>query len=240
MRVSGSSVEFIYRPGARIELSRLLRKLDDYAGDHGIKFVLAFDEVQYLRYSSIGYNHLLAWAYDNLRNTTIVVTGSEVGVLRDFLSLDDPKSPLYGRYVREIKLERFTQEQSIDFLMKGFSELGLSIPVKEIEEIVEKLDGNPGWLTMYGYYRGVVKRGHREALNQVFETGSRIVLSEVEKLIEPSRERYMAILEAIARGARTWKLIKAYVMYRTGPITDSRFMRLLKNLIRYCIIEERE
>jgi len=32
----------------------------------------------------------------------VIITGSEVGFLRDFLKLDVPKAPLYGRYRKEL------------------------------------------------------------------------------------------------------------------------------------------
>ena len=53
----------------------------------GRHVVLVLDEVQYLRYSIIGLRPLLAYAYDHLRNMTMVLTGSEVGLLHDFLGL---------------------------------------------------------------------------------------------------------------------------------------------------------
>lgn len=62
---------------------------------------------------------MLAWPSDTLENVTFVVTGSEVGVLEDFLKLSDADSPLHGRARLKIKLSRFSKEQSTDF----FSEL---------------------------------------------------------------------------------------------------------------------
>ncbi len=116
----------------------------------------------------------------------------------------------------------------------------MSINESELREVVEKLDGIPGWLTLYGYYRGVKKLDHRATLDKVFSEGSKLVLSELEKIIEPSRDRYLAILEAIVHGATTWKQIKTYIMYKTGPITDKRFTELLKKLVKYSIVEKKD
>jgi len=52
---------------------------------------------------------LLAWSSDTLENVTFVVTGSEVGVLEDFLQLSDADSPLHGRARLKIKLSRFSK-----------------------------------------------------------------------------------------------------------------------------------
>ena len=40
---------------------------------------------------------------------TFIVTGSEVGVLKDFLRIEDSEAPLYGRYIREVYADRFSR-----------------------------------------------------------------------------------------------------------------------------------
>jgi len=218
----------------RMSFTEFLSKIDDWCGKHKKRFVLAFDEAQYLRFGGgVKYDGIIAWSVDNLPNITIIVTGSEVGLLRDFLKVDNPKAPLFGRYRREILVKRFSREQSIDFLKKGFSELKTSIKNSELEDTVNTFDGIVGWLTYYGYYRAVRKLSHRKAINNLFEEGSKLVLSELEKIITPSRKRYTVILKAVAQGISTWSDIKAYTVIKTGPISDKRFSNLLKNLVKY-------
>ncbi len=231
IHVEGYEIEI--EPTARISITSLLSEINSWCEKHGMRFVFVFDEAQYLRFSNVRYDGVLAWAIDNLNNTTFILTGSEVGVLREFLRIDDPKAPLYGRYRREIYLDRFTREQSIDFLIQGFKQLKARVSISELEEAVELFDGIVGWLTYYGYYRAIRKLSHREALNRVFEEGSRLVLAELEKLIAPSRKRYTAILKAVAHGLNSWSEIKAYVIAKTGYINDKRFTELLKNLVKY-------
>ena len=221
-------------PIPQISFTDLLERINDWCEKKGVRFVLAFDEAQYLRFSGkVRYDGVFAWCIDNLPNITIIVTGSEVGVLRDFLRVDDPKAPLFGRYMREVYVSRFTREQSIDFLVKGFRELGRNVKVEEIEEVVEIFDGIVGWLTHYGYYRAVRGMSHKAALKEVFEKGSQLELMELEKLIEPSRNRYLGILKAVAQGATSWSDIKAYLIVKTGYIDDKTFTQLLKNLVKY-------
>ncbi len=236
-KIMGAGIEI--EPTRLTDLTELFKAFNRWAIHHNTRFVIAFDEAQYLRFSgAIRYDMLFSWAIDNLEAITVIVTGSEVGVLRDFLKIDDPNAPLYGRYRCEIKLEKFSFRQSIEFLEEGFKQLNVRVDEDELREVVEKLDAIPGWLTLYGYYRGVKNIGHREALEKVFTEGSKMVLNELNKIIEHSRDRYLAILEAIVRGATTWSQIKTYVMYRTGEITDKRFTDLLRNLIRYGIVEK--
>ncbi len=225
--------EIEVEPTARISLTTVLSEVDGWCARHGMRFVFVFDEAQYLRFSNTRYDGVIAWAVDNLPSITFILTGSEVGVLRDFLKIDDPKAPLFGRYRREIYVDRFSVKQSTGFLIDGFKELGISPNIKEISEAVETFDGIVGWLTYYGYYRAVRKINHRDAIAKVFEEGSRLVLEELERVIAPSRKRYLVILKAVAQGASSWSDIKTHVMARTGYISDKRFTDLLKNLVKY-------
>ncbi|WP_252900626.1 hypothetical protein [Vulcanisaeta sp. JCM 14467] len=48
---------------------------------------------------------MIAYAYDNLRNTTLIITGSEFRVFTRFLKLNDTESPLFGRAYIDITLK---------------------------------------------------------------------------------------------------------------------------------------
>ncbi|WP_324736388.1 ATP-binding protein [Thermococcus sp. SY098] len=228
IRISGIHVEFEKKP----DLAELLEKLDSWAEKEGTRVILAFDEAQYLRLSGIQYDGMIAYAVDNLSNLTFVLTGSEVGMLHDFLGLDNPKKPLFGRYAREIILERFTREQSEDFLRKGFEELDFKVTLSEIENAVNRLDGIVGWLTMYGYLRGVRKLSEKDALNELFRKAHALVRDELSSLLSFSR-RYGFILKAVALGNHRWSEIKDYVEVKSGHVNDAKFSALLKNLVKY-------
>ena len=231
IRVRGVEVEL--EPGAKISLSTLFSEINEWCGKHNMRFIFVFDEGQYLRFSNVRYDGIFAWAIDNFNNITFILTGSEVGVLREFLRIDNPKAPIFGRYRREVYVDRFSREQSVDFLTQGFKELGIEPDIKEIEGAVEVFNGLVGWLTYYGYYRAIRKLSHEETMARIFEEDSKLVLEELVKVIAPSRKRYTAILKAIAHGTTSWSDIKAYTIVKTGPITDKRFTELLKNLIKY-------
>jgi AAA+ ATPase superfamily predicted ATPase len=224
--------------GRGLRLTEILSEIDDWCSRRRRRFIIALDEAQYLRFSNRRFNLLLAWSIDNLKNIVHVLTGSEVGLLRDFLKLDSPDSPLRGRVRREIYLERFSYEESLEFLKRGFEEVEFKAPLTEIEDAVRKLNGVPGWLTLYGYYRAVRRLSHRDALNLVLEEGSALVISELGRIIEKSKARYTAILKAIASGCRRWSDIKAFTEARTGPIPDNRFNELLEKLTKYGYVEK--
>lgn len=231
IRIKGLEIEVM--PNSNISLTEILSEINEWCGKHSMRFIFIFDEAQYLRYSNIRYDGILAWAVDNLSNISFILTGSEVGILKDFMRLNDPNAPLYGRYRREIHIDRFTKEQSTSFLIKGFKELNIESDINDIEDATATLNGVTGWLTYYGYYRTIRKLPHREAVNKVFEEGYKIVSNELEKIINPSKKRYTSILKSIAHGNSTWSDIKAYVTIRTGHITDRRLTELLRNLIKY-------
>ncbi|WP_448521258.1 AAA family ATPase [Pseudothermotoga sp.] len=160
-----------------------------------------------------------------------------VGVLQDFLRLDDANSPLFGRYSNVIRVERFSKERSIDFLVKGFEQLNLKQDLRRIEEAVNSLDGLVGYLVMYGYT--VWQKGSYErALSETLESAERMVEKELEELFEKS-ENYRIVLEAIAHKMNTFSKIKEYSIMKSMPMNDRTLSNVLKALVKYSYLEER-
>ncbi len=228
-------------PDEELNLTELLKDINDICKSKKLKFVLSLDEAQYLRFGgSTRYDGIIAWAVDNLSNIMIMLTGSEIGMLKDFLRYDDSKAPLYGRFRNEVYLNRFEKEESMDFLRKGFLESGKDITKDELEDTVDNLDGIVGWLTYYGHYRTVGKLSKKEALEKVLEEGRKIANDELEGLIFRSRKRYLAILSAMASGPRRWSDIKAYTYSKTGKITDAKLTEMLHSLIKFGVVEKKD
>lgn len=221
-------------------LSDLFSMINEWSEKHKTIFIIVFDEAQYFRFSQIKIREMLAWIADNLLNVKVILTGSEVGVLRELLRVDDPSSAIYGRLKAEVNIERFSKKVSMEFLKKGFEQIRVKVDEREIEEAVRRLDGIVGWLTYYGYYRGINKKKHEDALNLVFKEGANVVISELERVIAPSRLRYLTILKAVAEGINRWSEIKDYVMMKTrGRITNAKLTELLNNLIKYGYLEKK-
>ncbi|WP_448524313.1 hypothetical protein [Pseudothermotoga sp.] len=68
----------------------------------------------------------LAHIYDFPTNIKVILTGSEVGALYDFLSLSDGKSALFGRHLVEVTVQRFSAENSLNFLVLGSNQANLN------------------------------------------------------------------------------------------------------------------
>ncbi len=234
LRVLGFGVSFSWKE-EKTDLAALFRELEKY------NVVLAFDEVQYLR-GPVGseFAGLIAHLYD-YSELRMVMTGSEVGLLHDYLGVDDPEEPLYGRYFHEVSLSCFTPEQSRDFLLKGFEQVGISSPEKLIEDAVERLDGIVGWLVLFG--RKAMEKGLSLGLiDEVFDEAKALAMSEFENFLTKrlaARKRYIEIMRAVAGGKRTWEEIKEHLERKEGKTTaDSVLARLLKALVDSSFLEK--
>ncbi|HII60889.1 AAA family ATPase [Pyrococcus horikoshii] len=236
VRISGVNIEI--NPKG-FSLAELLEVLNEYGSEKG-RIIIAFDEAQYLRFGgATRYDGIIAYAIDNLENLTFILTGSEVGLLYDFLKFEDPKAPLFGRYHHDIFIQRFSSDMSLEFLMAGFREAGVEVERRELEKAVEELDGIPGWLALYGYIRVTKKLNHEDCMLEVIKEASSIVNKELSRLFSYS-PRYRFILKAIALGYSRWRDIKDYLTLKVGPINDANFSKLLDNLVKHGYVERRD
>jgi len=191
-----------------------------------------FDELQSARVPvSFELKKLLAYSYDNLEHVTFVVAGSEVGLLRDFIGVDKPSSPLYGRHVHELVVERFTREESIEFLRRGFEEEGVQPPQDVIESAVDLFDGIVGWLTIFGrnYSDGVVD------MERLKDMAVEMAVEELSKL----SEREKTVLKAIASGCDSWSKVRSYIAERKGVVVPKATLtRTIEKLEKLSIIKD--
>ncbi|MEM3948374.1 MAG: ATP-binding protein [Zestosphaera sp.] len=224
--VSGFSVEIKWRGRDSISFIGLLEELNKKKE----KFVVALDEVQTARPRlSAEIRGALAYAYDNLENIVFIVAGSEMGMLRDFLKAGDPSSPLYGRHLHEVVVRRFTREESVEFLVRGFREEGVEPPEEVVEESVEFFDGVVGWLVLFG--RRYVD-GFRD-LRSLKEMAIQLSREELEKL----GPREKMALKAIASGCKSWSAVRDYVLEHSGvAMPKSTLSRIIDKLEKLSII----
>jgi len=222
----GNSVTFDWND---ITLSSILEKLND----HPKPFIIAFDEAQYFRYyggkGGKSIQNLIAWAFDNLQNIRFLLTGSEVGLIHDFIGTNDYESPLHGRYMYEIVLKPFSKDISIEFLKAAFAESDMQIPVEEITAAQNLLDGIVGHLVQYGLNR--LRRSHDEALSETFRTAKMLFISELKEL-EKRSPRYRKVLEFIASGATTFTAILRSFQASGDSASKSRVADALRILER--------
>ena len=205
--------------------------------------VIVFDEAQEFR-KLIRYDlrKLFAYVHDHVENVKIIVTGSQFGFLQGFLKLDDPKSPLFGRYYVEVKTRKLTRDESIDFLEKGFAQIGVKPEKSMLEEIVYTLDGVIGWLTYVGAEAKHAGRIDEKTLKKILMKAVRLATQELENFLkyrEEARKRYLTVLEAIASGNTRWSEIKEFLERREWKrISTNVLANILRNLQDANIIEK--
>lgn len=168
---------------------------------------------------------LFASLNDNYENITLILTGSEIQILEEFLGFNDKYSPLYKREHEIVHLDRFSRGESMQYLKEGFAELGMRIPDEEIEDAVEVLDGIVGWLREYGWlrYRG---RTHSVAIDEVFQKAKSDIIDELSKY----SPRYLTITMAISEGYHTWSSIKVYLERTEGKKLDKKLCTQLSKI----------
>ncbi|MEO3993692.1 MAG: ATP-binding protein [Desulfurococcaceae archaeon TW002] len=233
--VSGFTIEFSWGSEKPL-LSEVFTALNEVGIEHDTKIIVVFDELQKaLGHASVILQNTIAHAYDYLRNLSFVISGSEMGVLYRFFG--DPRTPLYGRAYLEVKTRRLTKEESINYLIKGFEEAGRKVELREIEEVVDKLDGIIGWLTYYGY----AKIMQNKNLELIWREAVELAKQELEDFLKyrVGRERYRTVLKLLAQDLRDWGRLKRKLEDLEGRAISDRVLHdILHTLRKHTIINE--
>ena len=181
-----SAVEISHFPvSLKIELTKNEKRLLDVLSQAG-EITIFIDEVQKLK--SIGFDNFISYVYDNLPNVKFILSGSEIGLLDKFLGRESSKTALYGRAIDIIHLHPLTEEKSVEFLERGFKEIGRKFEKEKLKEVVYRLDGIIGWLTMFGWFVSKKNTVDR-ATNNVLIEGGKLVKKEFETFLS---NRYQA------------------------------------------------
>ena len=216
----------------------LLRELNNKYN----RFVIVFDEAQVLAFvKGINYKGLLQFIHNNYRNMVVILTGSMPGLLEKIISPADAKEPGFARYVEEIRVPRWSREETIDFLRKGFR--GNNVPYEEenLHEVYEELSGIPGFISYYGLLR---TRGlkHYEALSRT----ENYAISQWENDLKAFLKIYnsplyihvLSILSKTITGA-TWSELQQELEKRLGnSMGKSTLYRILTNLLKAGMIQK--
>lgn len=194
------------------------------------KITLVVDEVQLLKKMKIDY--FIASIFDNYPHVKVVVSGSEKGMLMNFLGQGNASAPLYGRAVFELQTRRMTHEEGLNFLREGAAKMDCPIKEEEIMEAIRHLDGIIGWLTKYGWHR--LRLPHKTALQKTREEGRYVAREEFVRFAARAEKKYLRILNAMKEGGR-WEEIR-----NQTQTSDSQLSLMLKRMTDHGFIEKRE
>lgn len=237
--VSAAGVDVRFEVGRNSpSLSELLQTLNDWAEERGEKLLLIIDEAQELvKLRGRQILPVLGCAYDNLKNLSLVLTGSKAGLLLRFLRLENPESPLYGRYAERIEIRPFTRGQALEYLREGFRRAGVSVDDKLLEAAVDALDGVVGWLAYFGLN---ALRDPATALDTTVERATEIATAEFCNFVKyMGSRRYIAVAKLAALRGTRWSDAKRLLQAEEGrPISDSEVTKLLRNLADYGFLEK--
>lgn len=229
--ISGINVDFTSRE--RPKLVEVLERLSRWGESRGEPVVLALDEAQEFRLLP-KFDGLLAHVYDYLKGVKLVLAGSEVGVLDEFLGKKKAKAPLFGRPYFGIEMSKLHPEKAEEFLIAGFKQSGKIARKSEVLEAIAFFDGNIGWLTSYGYHASRVS--HKRAIAMTTQEGVKLVRDELESFLAQRRQartRYLIILRMLA-SPMTWSEVKRGLEAKLGrAISDKQLSNYLGELAAY-------
>lgn len=242
IQAMGTGVSLNWGGKESLDIADFFEALNDWASKEGQRVVVALDEAQELKkVQGLSMSKILAHVYDYCKNISILLTGSAVGLLYEFIGSGNSASPLYGRTTTEIPLKRLENKLAIEFLKKGFKEAKLEYTVEVANMAVKSLDGIIGWLTMFG---SLCAKGKEppQAIEQVISIGKEISRQEFGNFLkgrEVARSRYGAIMKHIAKGPASWSGIKGSVEAVEGKTINSRNLtELITNLVNAGFIEK--
>ncbi len=220
------------------DLTHLFDTVNQWAENNKVKFLIAFDEIQLIR-GEKSIPRLFAHIIDYNQNICLIVSGSEIGLLFDFLGFDDPESPLYGRYYTEITMHPFTPEESKEYLTTGFKQIKLKPNQTIIEQAIENLDGIVGWLTLFGTRCREAGKTNDTILEQVITEGGKLARAEAKNLVKHS-SRYAVALNYIATAKKaSWTQIKAIIEAKENrTLPNPTISDILNKLVKTSTIQK--
>ncbi len=229
----GVSFRWGPKPEDAVNITSVFDTLSEEALKQKTAFVVAIDEAQELRkIMRYDFTSVLGHAYDYCKGLQFVVTGSEVGMLNNFLRVEDAHSPLYGRAMVEIELRGMDGGKSVEYLRSGFNQIALKVSEDMLERIYQRFDGIIGWLTYAGFKAREAKRIDEKILNDAARKASRILAAEFKNFLNLYRsDRYSMIIRHLARGRATWSETKRVLEVSEGArIGQGNVTKLISTL----------
>jgi len=257
--VLGTGIQFASSKEIQVDLAGVLDELDNWAKAREKPIVLALDEAQHFnKVKDFNMAEILAHIYDYCKNIVVILTGSEIGLLYNFLGKtrsNDARTKfqskkfsdhaLAGRAIDEIPLQRFSSEQSKEFLREGFKQLGEGYENEKdfdniIEKAVDKLGGIVGWLILFGINCQPKDKFSENIIPDVQKEGADMAYGEFVHFLEKSKsaKRHENIVKMLSKGEMSWTNIKKELGDIEGTVIyDANVSNLIETLVDYGFID---
>lgn len=231
LNVSAFGVGFDIKLGAESqnEIEKKIRSIN--------QILVFIDEAQRMNVKELA--DVLSYFYDRFPQVLFIISGSEIGRVEEILGESDSEHPLYGRDVVKVVMNRLDKNMAMEYLEKGFEQLGLKVGDDEINDAVAELDGLIGWLTLYGYERGIKKS--KDALNKTSQRAAQIAASELLHFLKKTKNRklYLAILRNT--NGMGWEELRTLAGRELGErLNPNLFNFALGKLTSYSFVEKRD
>ncbi|MEJ2781250.1 ATP-binding protein [Stygiolobus sp. CP850M] len=227
------------------DVDEVIRALDSIARDNKKGLVIFIDEVQNIKkVKGFDIGSFFHDIYEWCENTVVIVSGSFIGVAEEILNQVEEEKPFYGRKFFRIKLERFDEVKSKEFLRRGFEEENVKVDEKVIDEAVRLFDGIPGWLALFGRsYSYSVKHTHPIDIRVIVKEAAKQVSKEFTRFLSNSNspKRYAEIILSLSRLGNKGSLSEIRDVMNSlykESIGDSRLYELLKTLVAYGFVDK--
>lgn len=182
---------------------------------------------------------VLSYFYDRFPHVSFIVSGSEIGLVEEILGETDSEHPLFGRDIVKVGIGRLNRNQAAEYLKKGFGQLKVEVSESELEGAIDELDGLIGWLTLYGYEKGVKKS--KDALSKTTQSAARIAASEIVHFLKKTKNRklYLSILRNV--NGTGWEELRASSSKDYGKkLNNNLFSYALGKLLDHSFVEKRD
>jgi len=218
----------------------LAQEILSILGNHSKNLLIILDEVQELSGVSPHLGRLLAQIFSTYSNIAFCFTGSQSGLVKS-LHTPGPGSPLYGRSPAMLIISPFDSNTSKGFLKAGFGEYGIQALSQEVDEVVNRFGGIPGWLTFYGNHVVISKLSHKTALHRTEIEAFKTARQTLEHYLEGrNREEHIIALKAITIQSRWSQIRRALEAHLGKSINDGTIKNIVDALLSAFIIEKRD
>jgi hypothetical protein len=195
------------------------------------------DEAQKMNTDDL--SDVLSYFYDRFPNVSFIISGSEVGLVEAIIGEDDSEHPLFGRSVKKLVMKRVDRNKAMDFLNAGFKQVDMKVKEQEMSEALDELDGLIGWLTLFGYEKGIMK--NKEALKKTSEMAARIAASELLHFLKNRKNKplYLSIIRNV--NGISWNELKARASKDLEEqLNPNLFSFAVRALLEHSFVEKRD